>query len=74
MQFRVGADRVSDHSRIPRQLRPLPEWTRKAKRTPDHRWEITIAGFFKTTWRINGRTFNPGYVETKPKLGSTVTW
>lgn len=74
MQFRVGTARVADHTRVPRHLRPLPEWTRKAKRQPDHRWEITIAGFFKTTWRINGRTFNPAYVETKPKLGSTVTW
>jgi FtsP/CotA-like multicopper oxidase with cupredoxin domain len=74
MQFRVGTNRVTDRTRVPRRLRPLPEWTRKAKRQPDHRWEITIGGFFKTTWRINGRTFNPAYVETKPKLGSTVTW
>ena len=74
MQFRVGSDRVADRSRVPRHLRPLPEWTRKAKRKPDHRWEITIGGFFKTTWRINGRTFNPGYVETKPRLGTVETW
>jgi spore coat protein A len=74
MQFRVGTDRVADRTRVPRRLRPLPEWTRKAKRKPDHRWEITIGGFFKTTWRINGRTFNPGYVETKPRLGTIETW
>jgi FtsP/CotA-like multicopper oxidase with cupredoxin domain len=74
MQFRVGSDRVTDPTRIPRRLRPLPEWTRKASRRPDHRWEITIGGFFKTTWRINGRTFNPDYVETKPRLGSVQTW
>lgn len=74
MQFRVASGRRPDHTRIPRHLRPLPEWTRKASRTPDHRWEITIGGFFKTTWRINGRTFNPAYVEAFPKLGSTVTW
>jgi spore coat protein A len=74
MQFRVGAERHRDRTRIPRRLRPLPGWTHQAKRTPDHRWEITIGGFFKTTWRINGRTFNPAYVETKPRLGSTVTW
>lgn len=74
MQFRVGEARRPDHTRVPRHLRPLPEWTRRVKRTPDHRWEITIGGFFKTTWRINGRTFNPAYVETRPKLGSTVTW
>lgn len=74
MQFRVAPGRLLDRTRMPRHLRPLPEWTRKVKRKPDHRWEITIAGFFKTTWRINGRTFNPAYVEAFPKLGETVTW
>jgi len=74
MQFRVGTNRVADRAHVPRHLRPLPEWTRKAKRKPDHRWEITIGGFFKTTWRINGRTFNPAYVETRPRLGTTQTW
>jgi len=74
MQFRVGGERLPDRTRVPRRLRPLPAWTDMAKRTPDHRWEITIGGFFKTTWRLNGRTFNPAYVEAFPKLGSTETW
>ncbi len=74
MQFRVGRERRPDRTRIPRRLRPLPAWARTAKRRPDHRWEITIGGLFKTTWRLNGRTFNPAYVETRPKLGTTETW
>jgi len=74
MQFRVGSERRPDRTRIPRRLRPLPDWTKKAQRKPDHRWEITIGGFFKTTWRINGRTFNPAYVEAKAPLGSVQTW
>jgi FtsP/CotA-like multicopper oxidase with cupredoxin domain len=74
MQFRVGSERRPDRTHIPRHLRPLPAWTRRAKRKPDHRWEITIGGFFKTTWRLNGRTFNPAYVETRPRLGTTETW
>lgn len=74
MQFRVSGERLPDGTHVPHRLRPLPEWTRKAKREPDHRWEITIGGLFKPTWRINGRTFNPAYVEAKAKLGSTVTW
>ena len=74
MQFRVGGGHVADPTRVPRRLRPLPAWTRQAKREPDHRWEITIGGFFKTTWRLNGRTFNPAYVETKAPLGSVQTW
>ncbi|HWO83336.1 MAG TPA: multicopper oxidase family protein [Solirubrobacterales bacterium] len=74
MQFRVGARRVRDRSHVPRHLRPLPAWTRDVARKPDKRWEITIGGFFKTTWRINGRTFNPTHVEAFPKLNSTETW
>jgi spore coat protein A, manganese oxidase len=74
MQFRVGSERLSDRTRVPRRLRPLPAWTRHAKREPDHRWEITIGGFFKTTWRINGRTFNPAHVEAFPRLNTIETW
>jgi len=74
MQFRVGSGRHPDRTHIPRHLRPLPAWTRKAKRKPDKRWEITIGGFFKTTWRINGRTFNPAHSEAFPKLNTTETW
>jgi spore coat protein A, manganese oxidase len=74
MQFRVGTSRVTDRAKVPRQLRPLPEWTRKVKHEPDSRWEITIGGFFKPTWRINGRTFNPARSEAFPRLGTTETW
>ncbi|HET8813745.1 MAG TPA: multicopper oxidase family protein [Solirubrobacterales bacterium] len=74
MQFRVDRHRAPDRTRVPRRLRPLPAWTRAAKRKPDHRWEITIGGFFKTTWRINGRTFNPAYADAFPRLGTTETW
>jgi spore coat protein A, manganese oxidase len=74
MQFRVGTDRVHHRTRVPRRLRPLPAWARKAGRMPDKRWEITIGGFFKTTWRINGRTFNPAHSEAYPKLNTTETW
>jgi FtsP/CotA-like multicopper oxidase with cupredoxin domain len=74
MQFRVGGERVADRTRVPRRLRPLPGWTRQVKRKPDHRWVITIGGLFRTTWLINGRTFDPAHADTFPKLGSTVTW
>jgi FtsP/CotA-like multicopper oxidase with cupredoxin domain len=74
MQFRVGPERLPDQTRVPRKLRPLPEWTRKVSRVPDHKWTITIGGLFKTTWLINGRSFNPAYADASPKLGSTVTW
>ncbi|HEX2707818.1 MAG TPA: multicopper oxidase family protein [Solirubrobacterales bacterium] len=74
MQFRVGRERLPDQTKVPRRLRPLPEWTRKVSHKPDHRWEITIGGLFKTTWLINGKTFNPARSDAFPKLGSTVTW
>jgi FtsP/CotA-like multicopper oxidase with cupredoxin domain len=74
MQFRVGWRRVADRTRVPRRLRPLPEWARRAKREPDRSWEISMGGLFKTTWLINGRTFNPARVEAKPVLGTTETW
>jgi FtsP/CotA-like multicopper oxidase with cupredoxin domain len=74
MQFRVGRARVHDRSRVPRNLRPLPAWTRKASRKPDKTWTITIGGFFKTRWLINGRTFNPAHAEAFPKLNSVETW
>jgi spore coat protein A, manganese oxidase len=74
MQFRVAPGRVPDETRIPRRLRPLPEWTKKAKKVADHTWEITIGGLFKTTWLINGKTFNPARADAFPRLGTTETW
>jgi FtsP/CotA-like multicopper oxidase with cupredoxin domain len=78
MQFRVAPGRVSDRTRVPRRLRPLPEWARKARerasRKPDHTWEISIGGLFKTTWLINGRTFNPARADAFPVLGTTEVW
>ena len=74
MQFRVGRERLGDRTRVPRRLRPLPAWTRRAKREPDRTWEISIGGLFKTTWQINGRTFNPARAEARPALGTTETW
>jgi len=74
MQFRVDGARLVDRTKIPAHLRPLPEWTRHVSRRPDHTWNITVGGLFKTTWEINGKSYDPAYVDTKVKLGSTVTW
>jgi FtsP/CotA-like multicopper oxidase with cupredoxin domain len=78
MQFRVCLGRPPDRTRIPRRLRPLPTWAAEAKRRagrkPDHSWEISVGGFFRTTWLINGRTFNPARAEAFPVLGTTETW
>jgi spore coat protein A len=75
MQFRVGSERVRDRSRIPRRLRPLPKWAQAVKpRQPDKRWEITIGGGFNTKWLLNGRTFDPAYVDATAKLNTTEVW
>ena len=41
---------------------------------PDRTWEITVGGLFKTTWLINGRTFNPARADAFPELGTTEVW
>jgi len=74
MQFRVGSRHLPDRTRVPHKLRPLPAWTRHVSRAPQRTWEISIGGFFKTTWQINGRTFNPARADAFPKLGTTETW
>jgi spore coat protein A len=74
MQFRVDSARVVDRTRVPARLRPLPEWTERVSHRPDHRWTITVGGLFKTTWLINGKSYDPAFAEASPRLGSTVTW
>jgi spore coat protein A, manganese oxidase len=74
MLFRVAPGRVSDRTRVPRSLRPLPAWAKDASRRPDRTWTISIGGLFKTTWQINGRTFNPARADAFPVLGTTETW
>jgi FtsP/CotA-like multicopper oxidase with cupredoxin domain len=74
MQFRVGTGRSPDRTRVPRSLRPLPSWTRHVSHKPARTWTVSIGGLFKTTWQINGRTFNPARAEAFPQLGTTETW
>jgi spore coat protein A len=74
MQFRVDSRQLADRTRVPRKLRSLPAWTRHVSSVPQRTWEISIGGFFKTTWQINGRTFNPARADAFPKLGTTETW
>jgi spore coat protein A len=74
MQFRIDSRRLADKTRVPRKLRPLPGWTEHVSRTPDRSWEISIGGAFRTTWLLNGRTFDPARADAHPKLGTTETW
>jgi spore coat protein A, manganese oxidase len=74
MQFRVRAGRAADRTRVPRRLRPLPDWAKEASPSPDRTWTISIGGLFRPTWLINGRTFNPARADAFPALGTTETW
>jgi FtsP/CotA-like multicopper oxidase with cupredoxin domain len=73
MQFRVGKPLVDDTS-IPAELRPLPAWVAEAPASPDRSWSVTIGGGLLPSWQINGRTFDPDFVEARPKLGTVEAW
>ena len=75
MEFRVGRRPVADRTAIPARLRPLPAWVASAPAKPSHTWRVTIGGGgLRPRWLINGRSFDPAYVDTTVKLGETVTW
>jgi len=74
MQFRVDSGRLPDRTHVPRALRPLPEWAKRAGHRPDRTWTISIGGLFKTVWEINGRTFNPARADAFPLIDTTETW
>lgn len=74
IEFRVRSGAADDQTTVPAELRPLPEWTRQASQKVDKQWEITIGKGILPAWLLNGRTFDPAVVDTKPKLNTTETW
>jgi FtsP/CotA-like multicopper oxidase with cupredoxin domain len=73
MQFRVGKP-IVDRTEVPPTLRPLPAWVASAPSKPQKEWRITVGSGFSPSWLINGRTFDPGYVEHRARLGTVETW
>ena len=55
-------------------LRALPAWVGSAPATPSHTWRVELSRGLNTRWLINGRTFDPGFVERTAELGEVVTW
>ncbi len=74
MQFRVGSRAKGDRTSVPAQLRPLPGWVAEAPEEVSHEWRMTIGSGFRPSWLLNGRTFDPAYVDHRVQLGSTVAW
>ncbi|MDQ1713726.1 MAG: hypothetical protein QOE45_3176, partial [Frankiaceae bacterium] len=73
MRFEVGARGGPDRTRIP-EGRPLPEWTASVPDAVAHEWRITVGGGFAPGWLINGRAYNPAYVDHRAKLGTVERW
>ncbi|MEJ7818647.1 MAG: multicopper oxidase family protein [Thermoleophilaceae bacterium] len=74
MEFRVGAARLTDRASVPSRLRPLPRWVTDARARQSHSWRLTVGTGISPRWLINGRTYDPAYVEERVELGQTVTW
>ncbi len=70
MQFRVGRRRP-DPARVPPALRPMPDWVAEIPPTPQKTWAVGIDGF---RWVINGRGYDPSFVEHSPVIDTTERW
>ena len=70
MQFRVGRRRP-DPASVPGTLRPLPDWASEIPPEPQKTWAVGIDGF---RWVINGRGYDPSFVEHSPVIGTTERW
>ncbi len=73
MQFRV-TKKVSDSSRIPSHLEPLPKLNPPT--VPDHVWTFGLGGDATngTYWTVNGHPYDPTRIDAEIPLGSTQTW
>jgi spore coat protein A, manganese oxidase len=73
MQFRV-TKKVSDNTRIPSALEPLPKLAAPA--APNQVWTFGLGGDATsgTYWTVNGHRYDPTRVDDEVPLGSTQTW
>ncbi len=67
MRFDVARGGSEDF-RVPRRLRPREPIPAS---NASHTWELALGA---TAWEINGRIFEPGRVDVRPRLGSTERW
>jgi FtsP/CotA-like multicopper oxidase with cupredoxin domain len=73
MRFDVGGRGGPDRTRMP-EGRPLPGWVEAIPRDVAHEWKISVGGGFLPAWNINGRAYNPAFVEHRARLGSVERW
>lgn len=75
MQFRVGTRAVRDRSRVPAALRPAPSFD--TERAVARTWDFGLGvdpQRDRPAWTINGKVFEPGRIDARPKLGATEVW
>ena len=75
MQFRVSPDVSPDDTAEAQDLDlpGLPAWTQGIE-VPAEPFTWNISRSFAGPWKINGKTFSPNRVETRPVLGEVVVW
>ena len=73
MQFRVNKH-VSDNTRIPSTLEPLPKLDAPA--APNVVWTFGLGGDINdgTYWSVNGQPYDPTRVDAEVPQGATQTW
>ncbi|HSU01659.1 MAG TPA: multicopper oxidase domain-containing protein [Nocardioides sp.] len=74
MQFRVG-DRARDTSRLPSRL-PSPELVSPVPSRVSKTWTFGLEDHedHGSFWSINGRSFDPGRVDHRSRLGTVERW
>jgi spore coat protein A, manganese oxidase len=70
VEFRVGRRRP-DETSVPEEPRPLPAWVAQAPSAPQKTWNVGIS---LLSWAINGKQYDPDYVEHTVASGTTETW
>ena len=78
LEFRVGRRKL-DPSSVPASLRPLPGWTESlpGDLTEDDiakTWELGVGTGIRPRWTVNGRQYDPSYVEHEATIETTEVW
>ncbi len=71
MRFDVERGGGAEQFRVPARLRQLPALPAPNAR---RRLDLTLATGSAVQWQINGRGFEPGRIDIRPRLGSSEVW
>jgi spore coat protein A, manganese oxidase len=81
MEFRVASATVADETAPVahgQPLRELPQWAQELVAgpapAPSKTWRLEVGSGLRPRWEINGRAFNPNWVEATAPIGEVVVW